>query len=259
MIMASMKLRPALLLGLLLAVSVFLMALTPLQDPDSWMHLSLGRIIWETKGLPESEPFVYPSAESDFFYTSWLFAALLYLLHAAMGPAGPVLLKAVVLAGTFFILFRDAVHDGGSPPLAAIIFTIVIFVTQSRFVIRPEMFFLLFLSFSVFSLNAYRFENRRYIYALPAVLLLWANSHSSVIQMIVPFGAFIVGGLLQKPLARRGIGADHVPSLAELKRVLIVLALSALATTLNPNGIGQYLYGHEILSSDWIAQEIIEL
>jgi hypothetical protein len=50
---------------LLFTAFVFLYTFTPISDVDSMMHLSIGRLIWDLKGIPDTEMFVYPNAGKD--------------------------------------------------------------------------------------------------------------------------------------------------------------------------------------------------
>ncbi len=241
-------------------ISIFLFAFTKIRDTETWLHLSLGRLIWQMKGVPASEPFTYPILGEPFSYNSWLFGLLTYALDSHFGAYGLVLLKAFVIASAFYILLRDSLRPYGNYPAALIVLVAAVLFSKYRFVLRPDMFLMLFLAFSIFSLNAYLYDNKKYIYALPVIHLLWANMHASIIVMSVPFGAFIAGSIIHRYLEKRGFGPVTALTNSQLKLVAIIFAVSFAATFVTPYfSLHQYIYGPKYLSSTWHTQEIIEM
>jgi tetratricopeptide (TPR) repeat protein len=253
------KVWPEVALAALFVASVFLQTFAQIGDTEAWLHLSLGRLIWDLKGVPNVEMFTYPIFGTPFSYNSWLFGLLCYALDTHFGAYGLVLLKASVIAVAFYILLRDSLRPYGNYPVAILVLVAVVMLSQYRFVLRPDMFLMVFLSFSIFSLNAYLHDGRKYIYALPAVHLLWANMHASVIVMFVPFLSFIFGSVLQRHLSKRGIGAQDALSNQQLKIVTVIFIASFVATLVGPYPASQYLYGPKYVSSSWHTQNIIEM
>ena len=43
------------MLGILVAATAFALAVTRVEDPDTWTHLALGRLMVESRGLPSHE------------------------------------------------------------------------------------------------------------------------------------------------------------------------------------------------------------
>lgn len=235
----------------LFLLSVFLLSLNKIGETDFWMHISIGRLIWGLKGLPDHELFPYTMTEAPFLYTSWLFGPVYYLTYQALDVYGVILLKAITVTIAFYILLKDSLRPNRNYIVSIIVMSVVVMIARHRFVERPDTFLMVFLSFSIFSLNAFVYDNKRYLYALPFVHMIWANSHSSINLMAIPFLSFIIGGLLQRYLAEKGFRFSNTPSVPQLKAIILVFVLSVVASLLNPNFIGQYTYGPDILSSAW--------
>ncbi|MBI4689200.1 MAG: tetratricopeptide repeat protein [Nitrospirae bacterium] len=243
----------------LFLLSVFLLALCKVEDGDAWMHLSLGKVIWQLKGLPATEPYVYTALDRPFSYSAWLFGFIYYLSYLAFNIYGVILLKAITVTTAFYILLRDSLRPYKNYIISIIVMTIVVIMVRHRFVERPDTFMMVFLSFSIFSLNAYVYDNKKYIYALPFIHMLWANSHSSIILMFIPFGAFIAGGVLQGYMNRK-LSSDFFPlSPSQIKTIIIIFIASFAASLINPFFISQYFYGTESLATSWIKQEVLEV
>ena len=95
-------------LAVLFLGSVLLLSVLQIEDTDAWMHLHLGKLLWQAKGFPASESFVYTSLQLPFSYSSWLFGLTYYLSYQALGIYGVILLKALTITAVFYILFKDA-------------------------------------------------------------------------------------------------------------------------------------------------------
>jgi len=244
-------------LTLLLIGCVFLLAITKIEDTDSFTHLSFGKWIWEHKAIPTEDPFI--STSKPFPYNNWLFGFVYYLAYHFFNVYGVILLKACTVSLAFFVLLRDAVRPYRNYAVAVIVLAVVVILVRHRFVERPDTFLMVFLPFSVFSLNAYVYDNKKYLYALPVVHMIWANSHTSLPLMVVPFIAFLAGGSIQHLLGKKGIAFEKSPSLSQMKMITVIFGLSFVCSLISPYFIGQYTHSAQALASEWWKQEINEL
>lgn len=245
--------------ALLFLSSVFILALYKVENEDAWLHLVMGRLIWDTGGLPAKEPFLYTIAGEPFSYSSWLFGLTYYLAYRIFDIPGVILLKALIVTATFYILLMDSLRPYKNHVVAMIILGVVVIICRPRFVERPDTFMMLFLAFSIFSLNAFVYDGKKYIYALPFVHMLWANSHSSINLMFVPFLSFIAGGILSQFMCKNRIGLLDAHSSSQLMLIVLVFILSFAASLLSPYFISQYTLGAQILTSEWLKKELTEL
>ncbi len=253
------KQLPTFVLQILFLSSVFVLALIKIEDPDVWIHLSFGRLIWNLKGLPATEPFLYTMQGEPFSYSSWLFGVIYYAAYHALNVYGVILLKAITVTAAFYILLRDALRPYKHPIVAIIVMPLIVIMVRHRFVERPDTFIMVFLSFSIFSLNAFIYDEKKYLFALPFVHILWANSHSSIPLMFVPFMAFIIGGSLQRYAATINPRFVNGPSFSQLKTITLVFIASFAASLISPYFISQFFFSTQFLSTDILKQEIVEL
>jgi tetratricopeptide (TPR) repeat protein len=242
----------------------FLLGCSLVRDSDVWTHLAHGRLIVAERGLPAHEPFTYPSTAMPYHNTEWLFGVVSYLVYVAGGPAGLVVLKAASFALTGWLLWRDAML--GAPPrddrLRAVIGVIVVLAAllaiRYRVVERPDVALMIFLAATIYALDAFIIEGRRWpLYGLIPLGALWSNVHPSVLVAAAPFGAVIAGGVVMRLLPQRW-GVE--PPSAERLRVVAVVGVSALvATLLNPYGWDAITLPFRLAGSEWFRQEIGEL
>jgi len=254
-------------LGILVAATAFALAVTRVEDPDTWTHLALGRLMVESRSLPLHESLAFPSVALPYHDTEWLFDVVLYLIFRSAGLAGVVLLKAATVALTFWILFKDAAlpqepaaDHGLRAWIAAAVLLACLPMVRYRFVERPDLVLMLCLGFTTYALDAYRLEGRRWIYTLPFVHVLWANMHPSVILTLVPFGAVLAGGLGLHLFARaHGREVPGTPSARQLRTVATVLVLSLLGCLVNPRGVEILTLPFRLAGMRWAVNEITEL
>jgi Flp pilus assembly protein TadD len=255
------------LVGILLAASAFALGVTKTADWDAWTHLALGREMVHLRGFPAHEPFNFPSAALPYFNTEWLFDVVFYLAYLVAGFAGVILLKAALASLAAFILWKDSALGRDSSLdrtldvaiRAAILFPLLLIIWY-RFVERPDLVLMVFLSFTIYALNAYLYQGKRYLYALPAIQLVWGNMHPSVVLAFVPFLAFLIGGQTLRVVHRwRGVEPPGTPSSAQLKTVGVVFAAVLLASLVNPYGTHVLTDPFRLAASPWLMQHITEL
>src|SRR5256885_1839551 len=94
------------MLGALVAAAAFLLAVTRVEDPDTWTHLALGRLMVGMRGLPVREVLVFPSGALPYHNTEWLFDIV---------PVAPF--GAALAGGSLLHLLRRgrAVEDSWAP------------------------------------------------------------------------------------------------------------------------------------------------
>ena len=240
-------------------LSLILLSIIKIEDTDTWVHLSIGREIFNLHNLPTTQTFVYPSLGQEFRYASPIFGMLFYSVYLLFGYAGIVLLKSAIVTTAGLILYKDATSPRNEPLLAVAVLTLFILLSRGRFVERPDIIMMVLLSFVVYALNSYMYHNKNYLYALPVVATIWAGSHSSIVLIFVPFVAFIAGGLIQIKIQDRWQCPSAALTLGQIKVIAAVFAASIAATFINPYPLSQYTLGYGALTMKWGKQYIVEL
>jgi len=252
-------------------VAAFVLALTRIEDPDAFTHLALGRDIVQQRGFPAHEPFSFASSGGPYYNTEWLFDVVLYLGFVAGGAAGVIVLKAAVVALAAGILWLDscawgeaaAVRPAGLLIRAAVLTTIVVMM-RHRFVERPDIALMVFLAFTIYALNAYLGAGRRWIFLLPALQVVWANTHPSIVVGLVPFVAVLGGGVMLRVAARLfrrwwQAPPTALPSWGQLATVAIVLVGVVIASVVNPYRFDVLTLPFALAEQTWFRLEVGEL
>ncbi len=175
-----------LLAGLLAAV--FLRFFLPVETGDIWWHLSVARWITEHKALPLTDPFFPLEGASPWMATQWLGGLFFYRAMLAGGLTGLQLLRCGVVIAGILLFFAHARRRSLPLSWCLALSLLLIYGLQSRVLLRPLLFNILFIQlFLVSLLRLYRREGVSGMWILPALAAVWANIH---------LGCFVYGQLL---------------------------------------------------------------
>ena len=184
---------------------------TEIVDPDFWWHLKTGEYIVEHHRLPTPDPFAYTTAGAAPAYPGeevtrrfnltheWLAQAVWYLVWRVGGFPAVVLWKALlltVLCGMVGLLARLRTGSwlwGIAAALAAA--ALAIEFAHDRPGILSYVFTAAFLLIC---------EQRRRLWLLPVLALVWANCHGGFFLGWVVCAAYCAEALVRRaPEARR--------------------------------------------------------
>src|SRR3954454_1194478 len=107
--------------GVVVAVVVYLSS-GPLDDPDVWWHVRLGRLILDTGQIPRHETWSFAAVGRSWTPTAWLSDVLYGALVNAWGYRALIALKVVVCIAVCFAVLWVIRRCAASPPAVAIAF-----------------------------------------------------------------------------------------------------------------------------------------
>jgi hypothetical protein len=223
---------PPWLLPVLTGLSaLFLLGLfsTEFADTDAWWHVKTGEYIVHQHRLPYPDPFAYTIALAKPSYAGeadtqrfnltheWLAQAAMYLIEDAAGLGAVVLWKALLLAAACALAgFVARLRTGSwlwgiAAALAAS--SVAVSFAHDRPSILSYLFSIAFIAI---------FEDRRRLWLLPPLALIWANCHGGFFLGWLICGAYCVDALLRRA--------------PDCKPVLAFSAVAVLISGINPNG-----------------------
>jgi tetratricopeptide (TPR) repeat protein len=146
--------------------------------------------------VPTRDPFTFGAADRPWIDVHWLFQVMLAGVHAAGGVRGMILLAAA--AGSGVILVGLAARDRRCPSwIAGACWLPALLAMSARLVPRPEI--ISFLAMSAYLAVLMRTDDRPALaWALPAVQVLWVNSHGLFLLGPIILGAYLVGEALDR-------------------------------------------------------------
>lgn len=211
------RLKITLTIGVFIAVwAVFFSRSAIYIDPDFGWHIRMGQIILKS-GIPKSDPLSYTMPSYPFVDHEWLTNLIIAKLYPLASSLGLAAVYATLATSALLIVIPKGYIFYSLVPLLLATVSILWFAG-----IRPqiETWF-----FSAIFIRAISDENLwlRWRFKLPILMILWTNLHGGF-----PFGiAIILFYLILKTFQTQKI----------LKRDVLVLLLTILATFINPYGV----------------------
>lgn len=223
---------------------------------DFWWHLKAGEAIWQTGTIPRVDEFSSTAAGETFILQNWLAELLLYLVHRAGGPQLVIFLNGLLLAATLLPIFLVCTLRLGRTRWAAAACLLSGVALYALSPIRPQIFS--FLGFSIIYWILWRdrhYSGTRALWVLPVLIVFWANFHGGFPICFILLAAFLAGTGLEWPAMDK---SGRIIQTRQLKRLLIVSLLCAVATLVNPEGFRIWNYVHEVLTDPTSQQLVTE-
>src|SRR5688572_10042235 len=225
---ASFPAATALALAL---AAVFVLALQPLWATDLGWQLRLGRDLL-ARGVPAGIPHVdtlsWSASGAPWIELRWLWALGLALLERAGGYAAISYGAAALVTVAFALAAATAFGRGARGAWVAPVTLATALASQQRFLARPETF--TFVAVAAFVLVLHRLVPRRpdARWLLPALQVVWVNTHTLFALGPVLVAAWVAAGVLE----RRGT----------FRRDAALLAATLAACLVNPYGFGAFAF-----------------
>ena len=231
-------------LWLFLAVALPALAslLVPLPAVDLAYGVRAGDAILATGAIPASDAWTFTVAGTPWVDQQWLAQAVLAFLHSIGGWELLAVARAVAVAAAFGFVAAAAMARGAAPRMAAVLSLVAFALTAPALALRPQLAAIVLFAALLWIVAGRELHPRR-LWIAPLLVVLWANTHGSVVLAPLLLGT----AWLEDLVARR----PHRTGLA-------VLALGTLATFVNPFGAGVWGYAAGIGSSPAITGQVSE-
>ncbi len=248
------------LFGLALAYA-FVAGLRTVADFDVGWLLALGRYLVTHHAVPRTDVLSYTA-----YGTPWIYppfgGALLYLVYAVGGFAALSWINAFACAAVVAVAVAVAAGTPRLLPCALAILAVpsIAFRTAPRAELFTTFFFAMYLAMLCKHRREGAAKGKARLWLLPLMMLVWVNAHSGFTAGIALLGAYVAWESLELYFAPRRSDAA-----GRLKRAAPWIALSVVATAINPWGIGVYraLGAHNKLAefqsavvSEWAAMRL---
>lgn len=220
------------------------------RDPDAWWHLALGRLI-ASNGIPSSEPFSFERAATGWVGQQWLYERLLALLVDDSGAGAAMLLMGVAGASAFLVaglcLRRD---ERIAPVWVAASALLCCLVAGTVLGVRGQVVTVLGTAITLLIVTRWRDGSTRAVWALPPLLLVWANLHAGFVT-----GIAVAAVSALTVYVHRRLGGDEP---AHLRPLVLATGVGVAATLVNPAGPRLYGYIAQTFLNPTLTDAIVE-
>ncbi len=221
-------------------LAIFAMAARVSMDTDSWWHLRAGQWILENRQIPGTDPFSYTRFGAPWQYPGWLVEIPMIAIYNLAGPGGLNVWTAVLVTLAFVFVWRTT--RGGVFIRA---FVIVLAATTSGVYWAARPYLVTFVLAAVFLsiLEDYRVREPsrgyRQLYWLPALMIIWANSHGGFIIGLIILGVYLLSAINLRINDRRlSAGINW----ADFRPLVGIFFLCIIGISINPHGPVMLLY-----------------
>lgn len=219
-------------------------------QPDSYRLLYTGRWI-AGYGIPHHDAFTIAASGRPFADQQWLAELTHYEIWRVAGYAGVALMSAGVFALGYALLAALMRRRGVSPAVSVACATFAVLGSLSLTFVRAQnLVIALFVGVLWLCLEPPGTERpRRRLLAVPALLVLWANLHGSVVIGV---------GVAALYLLIRSLVRLHGHDRSAAARYFALAALAALAPLATPYGLHVVTYYSSMFGNSAVALADIE-
>jgi hypothetical protein len=251
-----------------------LLVFTPLSvrllgDAGIGWHIRTGQQILATHAIPRVDPFSSTMAGRPWFAWEWLYDLAVGHLEATLGLNGVVWLTAVVIATVFAWMFRLLMARRTNILVALVLVLLAVSASMIHFLARPHVVSWLFTLAWFWILDSSERDGfgerdglgRRWLWALPLLMLVWVNVHGGFLVGFVLLGIFWLGAVWSWFRIKEGRIEELLEKIAAGKRarqLAWVGLLSAAASLVNPYGWKLYGHVYSYLSNRFLMDHIDE-
>ena len=234
------------MLGGLLVTGVFVARHNFEVDPDLWWHLKVGENILATHHWPTTDPYSFTAAGQPWLASEWLGDVLFATVARVAGLRGLQALLIVLGAAIMLALYAYATLRCKNSKAGFVAATVLLALATANFNLRPQMLGYLFLILTLVALERFREGQPGALWFLPAVFLIWINTHGT---WEIGLGTVLVYWMCG--LSDFHIGNIEIRAWSQRQRLqlslVFLLCVAALAVT--PYGTRLASYPFQYLSS----------
>jgi len=216
-------------------------------DGDLGRHITLGSYIIGTGEIPTNDIFSFSKLGDPLTPHEWLADVVLSLAHRVAGLDGVIWLTALVLALSFWLIYKHSLNLSNMSVLALMGGIIGAAAGSMHWLTRPHIFTILLTALWSLELEKVRIGLKKGWVIFPVMMFAWANLHGAFIVGLVIWAAVFLGELLEKQ-----------KNWNQLRVLIWIGPSSILASLLNPDGLGIWKTGMSFLGNQYLVSHTAE-
>jgi hypothetical protein len=241
-------------------VGIFVFVNThPIRPHDFWWHMQVGREIMATGQIPTTDTFSFtvPGKPYHSYAMFWLMESALYILYSIGGPALVIFVQGLVITAAYSLLLWlcwQLAHSGRVATLCTL-FAAALGINDWN--VRPQTIAFLLGVLILWAIYKYRSTlHWRWLAAIPASMLVWANSHPTFFIGLAVVGLWLADESWQ--VLHAWLSGHGQASIKRLLSPGLMLVASALTCLANPQGLGIITYLDSMSQNSVIQNLVLE-
>ena len=221
------------LLGVVVAITVFILSATPMTDPDIGWHLRDAQYQLHTMEFLHHDQWAFTTLGAPWIDHEWLAELPFYAGWHILGADGLAVVTWFELECIFLGVYLLAYRYTRDAMAACLVTVAGVFLGTVSFGPRTLLAGWIALVIELLILQRYEQKRGRSLWALPLLFMVWINAHGSWMIGLSVLFAFAVSNLLDVDL---GALQGTAWTKAERRQVAIVFGLCVAALFVNPYG-----------------------
>jgi len=187
----------------------------------------------ENHALMEVDQFSYTRGGTPWRYPGLWVEVVMYLIYRWLGPGGLNVWTAGLVTLTFYFVWKTLSNQGF---LGAFVLILAAAASGIYWSARPYLISFLLAAVFVWFFEGYQRSTRKNLWAIPALMVLWVNSHGAFLIGFLIWGCYFIDALLRwfVEVRKKGETAEIV---IRMKHLFIIGVLMGVAIFINPQGI----------------------
>jgi len=262
-------------LGLVLLIALSIAFLLPVTPQDYWWYLRVGHDTLASGAVPRLESMTFTRAGTPVDYQSWGAAVLFWLVYHLGGLSLTVLLRGVLLAATYTLVWATTRRAGAGRLAASLVLLAAVLTSSNNWSVRPQLLAYPLFALALFIL--YEWQNReKHFTTIPrkstagqAVTREHEGENTQEKKPSSPlrnFVTFVIKNFFQEQATQKAVfwlplislvwvnlhgsfvmlillaGAALVLGRGDRRSLGLAFAGVLLATLVNPHGLGAWTY-----------------
>ncbi|MGA2436374.1 MAG: hypothetical protein ABSG25_13945 [Bryobacteraceae bacterium] len=227
-----------------------------LGDGDTGWHLRTGEWILQNGRVPDRDLFSFTKAGQPWYAWEWLWDATFAKLYQFGGLTAVIIASIAIICATYAVLYRLMRRKCGNGLLSIAVLVPVMAASSIHWLARPHLVTLLFFAIWYSILERVHDGNRKLLWLLPAITVLWTNLHGGflagiVMLLVYAAGEFVTWIVAADAAARRA-------ALGRSKPYLISAAACLAASLINPYSYHLHVHMFRYLTDPFQYEHIVE-
>ena len=177
------------------------------------------------------------------------------LVHQSLGLTGTAIFFALLIALSYWLLFKLMQKEQGNIFLAVFMMLFTIASSIFHWLARPHIFSLLFFVIGYYLLENFQYRHINYLYFFPPIFFFWVNLHGGFICGFILICIYLIGNLTKFIILK-----DETKEYYKQKTKFLTLTVAGclLVSLVNPYGLNTLLYPFKLISQKLIMNNIAE-
>ncbi len=225
-------------------------------DGDLGRHLTLGGTMIDSWKIPIQDIFSHTMTGQPLTPHEWLSQVIYALAERILGLNGVILVCALVIATSFWLVYQSARAEDRSVAMAILVTFLAVVTSSLHWLARPHIFTFLLLAGWMLALTKLRKRYSRSWWLLPVLMLPWANLHGAFLAGFVTWFVYGIGVAWDSFWNRTAQGEN--PPLRFWQFYFLGGFTAFLASLLNPAGIGIWKTSLGYIGNQYLVSHTME-